>query len=174
MTNTNPVLETIFNRRSIRRYSPEPLSREMLELLVRAGMYAPSGKNKRSWQFIVCDERNVIDKIRDVHPYGAMLENCPACIFICGDRNAESSKNYFLEDCAAATQNILLAAKSLGLGTCWLGVRPSETEMIHKYQEMFNLPENIIPFNFIAVGTPAMETQMPDRFEEEKLHWNMW
>lgn len=171
---TNPVLETIFKRRSIRRYNPDPVPRETLELLVRAGMYAPSAHDRRTWHFIVCDEREVIDRLRAAHPYAKMLEICPACIFVCGDREAEAEKNYYLEDCSAAAQNILLAATSLGLGTCWMGIRPADPEMQRGFHELFSLPENIAPFCLIAVGPPAVEKETPERFEAEKLHWNKW
>lgn len=165
------ALEVLFTRRSIRRYTDEAVNDEQLRTILEAGMNAPSANNRQPWHFIVVDDRAKIQGIMDVHPYSKMLAEAPIAIVVCGD--TEVSRQYWPQDCAAATENILLAARALGLGTVWMGVYPRDDRVagIHK---LFNLPDHVTPLALIAVGHPAEDKGRVDRWQEEKVHRNTW
>ncbi len=119
------VLEAIFTRRSIRRFENRPVSPEIVEQLLKAAMYAPSARNTQSWHFVVITDRQLLDAVPTFHPYAAMIREAPLAILVCGDEQLEPRTAYWVENCSAATQNILLAAHGLGLGAVWLGIYPN-------------------------------------------------
>ena len=169
----NPVIDAILKRRSIRRYSGETVNKSDIQLMLKAGMYAPSARNEQPWHFLVINERALLSRITEIHPYASMLPGAELAILVCGDENLELSKGYWSVDCAAATQNILLAAHALGLGAVWLGVYPRK-ERQKGIRELFNLPDHIHPFSLVSVGYPAEEKICPDRFKKERIRWNQW
>jgi nitroreductase len=169
----NPVIDALLKRRSIRRYNPEPVDKSDIRLMLKAGMYAPSARNEQPWHFIVIDDRGLLDRIREAHPYASMLSGAALAILVCGDENLELSKGYWPVDCSAATQNILLAAHALGLGAVWLGVYPRQ-ERQSSIRGIIDLPDHVHPFSLISVGHPAEDKSMPDRFKEERIRWNEW
>jgi nitroreductase len=136
-------------------------------------MYAPSARNQQPWHFLVIDERPLLGRIREIHPYASMLSDAELAILVLGDTTLELSRGYWPVDCAAATQNILLAAHALGLGAVWLGVYPRE-ERQKGIHGLFNLPGHVHPFAIISVGIPAEEKPFPERFKEERIQWNEW
>jgi len=152
--------ELIENRRSIRKYIPgKPVTREQLDRLLGAAMMAPSACNSRPWEFIAITKRETLDYIAEIHPYASMCKTASAAIIVVAVPQTGRPEGYFPQDCGAATQNILLEAVSMGLGTCWCGVYP-RNERITSLREYFGIPENKIPFNVIAIGTPD---EKPDR-----------
>lgn len=167
------LIQGILTRRSIRKYKPLPVLEAAVDILLQAAMYAPSARNEQPWHFIVAEDRNLLNLIRDTHPYAAMLSEAPLAIIICGDLTLEKSPGYWPVDCAAATQNILLAAHGIGLGAVWLGVypRPERQEAIRK---IFNLPDHIQPFAIVAVGQADETKENPERFMPERIHKNAW
>ncbi|HEC44955.1 MAG TPA: nitroreductase family protein [Bacteroides sp.] len=169
----NPVIDAILKRRSIRAYSGKPVDKSTIKELLIAGMYAPSARNQQPWHFIIIDERQLLDRIRAIHPYASMLKAAEFAILVCGDEDLELSKGYWSVDCAASTQNILLAAHALGLGAVWLGVYPRK-ERQKEIREIFDFPSHIHPFSLISVGYPAESKSVPDRFKEDRIRWNKW
>lgn len=167
------AIEAILARRSIRRFTEEPLDDETVELLLRAAMSAPSAHNQQPWEFIVIDDRQTLDSIPSFHPYSKMLLQAPAAILVCGRTRDLTAQVFWPQDCAAATQNILIAATALGIGSVWLGVFPHDL-LIEKTRERFNIPEEITPFSFVALGHPAEEKKPSDRFEPNRIHHNRW
>ncbi|MGD0341442.1 MAG: nitroreductase family protein [Bacteroidales bacterium] len=168
------LYEGIISRRSIRNYTGEIVDEEIIRSIIKAGMYAPSARNKRPWHFIVIDDRSVMKQIMDVHPYSSMLAQASHAIVVCGDKNLENGPGYYKLDCSAASQNILLASHSKGLGAVWLGVEPRE-ERIKAISNILGLPSNIAPVSIISIGIPARRnTGIPDRFEEKKIRRNKW
>ena len=156
----------IENRRSIRKYkSGKSVAKEQLKQLLGAAMMAPSARNLRPWEFIAVTDRKTLDEIMKIHPYTTMLETAGAAIIVVAVPQAETSVNYFPQDCAAATLNILLEAVSQGLGTCWCGVYPHR-DRTAPLQKLFHLSGEKIPFNVIAVGVPD-ETPGPRGFYDE-------
>lgn len=168
----NPVLETLYDRRSIRDYKETPVPEDLVLEILKAAQYAPSARNTRPWHFVVVTDRELINTLRSRHPYASMLEKAPVCIVVCGDES-KATPGYWMIDCAAATENMLLAAKALGLGTCWMGVAPRE-ERMSAVTEVLHLPEGIKPFAMVAVGYPAREPARPNRFEASRIHYNGW
>lgn len=168
-------MEAIVKRRSIRKYTDEPVSEEAVQALLEAGMCAPSAGNERPWHFLVIEERALLEEIMKVHPFSSMLKEAPLAILVCADVNCDKypGTNYWIQDCAAATENILIEAQERGLGTCWLGVYP-KTERVEGIRKIFTLPENIFPFCVIAVGHPGETKPTVERFDQTRVHRNKW
>jgi nitroreductase len=167
-------IETIYARRSIRKYQDRPVEKEKLETLLKAAMAAPSAMNNRPWEFVVVTEPEKMEAIRSALMFGK--HNAPAAIAVCaktaGLRNPISAK-YWVQDCSAATENILLAAVGLGLGSVWLGVHP-----VHNFSKriakVLNLPPNITPLNVIYVGYPAEEKAPRTQYDDKRVHWERY
>jgi nitroreductase len=173
MESSNPVIDAILKRRSIRRYRSGTVDKSRIKKLLIAGMYAPSARNQQPWHFLVIEDRAALERIREVHPYASMLSGAALAVLVCGDEKLENIEGYRAIDCAAATQNILLAAHSLGLGAVWLGVYPREKRQAD-IREIFSLPAHIHPFSLVSLGHPAEVKPVPDRVREERIHWNSW
>ena len=167
------AIDCILTRRSIRKYTDEVVSEKDIEVLLKAASYAPSANNYQPWQFIVITEREILDKISIIHPYAKMLAHAPLAIMVCGDFDIQTEIGYQVVDCSAATQNILLAANAIGLGSVWLGLYPRK-ERIENIIKLFDLPENITPITLISIGHPTEDKLIPERFNKEKIHYNNW
>jgi len=167
------TLRTIQARRSIRRYTAEKIDGETIRKVLEAGMAAPSAGNQQPWHFIVLDDRTVLDAVPEHHPHSSMIREAPVAILVCGDISAEKHQGYWVQDCAAATQNMLLAVTDLGLGAVWLGVYPRE-DRVRGLRGLLGLPEHIIPFSLIPIGRPAEEKPPAGRFDSGRIHYNRW
>lgn len=167
------TLETIFTRRSIRKFTNKAVDPKLIETLLQAAMSAPSANNQQAWRFIVINDRNVLNEIPKYHPSSQMCLEAQAAIVTCIDPSLEKSKGWVVQDLAAATQNILLAARALGLGAVWLGVYPRE-DRVSGVKKLFALPENIIPFSIIPIGYTDIEQNSIDRFDSTRIHYNKW
>ncbi|MCD8264690.1 MAG: nitroreductase family protein [Tannerellaceae bacterium] len=110
----NETLHTIFNRKSVRQYTEKPVEKEKIEILLKAGMAAPSSMDNRPWVFVVVTDRAMLNTMAEGLPYAKMLKETKQAIVVCGDTTL-SPRNWFI-DCSAVTQNILLAAESMELG----------------------------------------------------------
>lgn len=165
------MLQAMFDRRSVRHYKNTPIPKETLDKILEAAMYAPTANNIQPWHFIVVDDRRMLEKIMQSHPYTRMLTTAPVAIIPCGD--VSLSRDYWFEDCSAATQNILLAAREFGLGSCWCGVYPQK-ERMDSISSIFSLPGNIAPFAVIAIGEPDEDRERPIRFNPARVHFNKW
>lgn len=165
------ALETIFTRRSIRKYTPEPVAEADVKTLLDAAMNAPSANNRHPWHFIVVTDRSVLNAIMDVHPYSKMLAEAPLAVVVCGDTAVSDS--YWQQDCAAAAENLLLAARALDLGTVWLGVFPRE-DRVTGVRKLFTLPDHIQPLCIVAVGRPNEQKGRVERYDAAKVHRNRW
>jgi nitroreductase len=166
-------MSVIFKRRSIRKYKDKVLPEEVIEKLLRAGMAAPSAGNAQPWHFIVIDDKNLLDEIPNFHPSSKMLKEVSHAIVVCGDLSLEKARGYWIQDCSAATQNILLMATELGLGSVWLGVHPIE-ERVNGVRKLLQIPEGIIPLSIIAVGYADESKEPVDRYNVERIHNNKW
>lgn len=172
-TQNGVYMKEIFERRSIRRYTEEEVSEEMVKELLMAAMAAPSAGNGQAWEFIVVRDKLVFESIMQVHPYSKMLKEASVAIIVCGNTSKEYYDGYWVQDCAAATQNILLMATHLGLGSVWLGVYPS-TERVAEIKDILCIPEGVNPLNIIAVGFPAEKKSPENRYTESKIHHERW
>ena len=166
-------MKTIYKRRSIRKYLDKPVDSKIINDLIKAGMNAPSAGNERPWEFIVVDDSTILKQIPHVHPYAAMTKEAPVAIIVCADVNRFNHGEFWVQDCSAATQNILLEIAHRDLGGVWVGVYPKE-DRVKGLKELLNIPGNIIPFSLIPFGYAAEEKAENDRFEKEKIHFNKW
>jgi len=167
------ALEMILTRHSIRKYENKPISAEMIETVLRAGMHAPSAGNEMPWEFVLIDDRATLDKVPGVHPYAQMITSAPVAILICGDLSREKYAGYWVQDCSAAAQNVLLAAHALGLGAVWLGIHPL-VERVTGFRRLFGLPEKIVPLCLIPIGYPAENKGQDDRYDFKRVRKNHW
>jgi nitroreductase len=167
--------EAILSRRSIRKYQNRPIEDELIERLIRAGMSAPSAHNEQPWHFVVIKDRAILDEIPKFHPYAKMLSEAPVAISVCADHALEKdpTAGYWIQDCSAATQNILLAAHALGLGACWLGIHPREKRKT-ELRKLLHLPESVEAFSVIALGYPAEDKKPSASFTPDRIHQNQW
>ena len=122
------VLNFIMSRRSVRKFTDEPVSQEDIDIILKAAMSAPSARNDKPWAYVVVQKREVLDKLADAHPYGKMLGEATLAIAVVGKKDAD----YWIHDCSASTENILLAVSGLGLGGVWLGIHPDRIEWTGK------------------------------------------
>jgi nitroreductase len=167
------VDDPILRRRSIRKYTDEPVTDEHVEALLRAAMAAPSAGNQQPWQFVVVRDHHVLTAITEVHPYSSMLPKAQVAILICGDPAAGKWPQMWDQDCAAATQNVLIAAEQLGLGSVWLGVHPI-AERIEGIRALLGIPRHIVPFALLPVGWPAERKDPAERFDAARVHHERW
>lgn len=167
------ALTCILTRRSIRKFTGEPISDEQLHTILRAGMSAPTAMNTRPWQFVVMKNPETLHTITKAHPYSKMLPKAGCAILVCGDSKRNENLYYLAEDCSAAIENMLLAAHALGLGAVWLGVFPRD-ERVAALRELTGLPEDIWPMGMVAVGVPDEVKDATVRYEEDKVHFEKW
>ena len=165
------MIDTILARRSVRRYVSEPVTEGQTGCLLEAAMAAPSANNSKPWHFVVVRERAKLDLLADIHPYAKMLRQATLCIVPCGAPSLD--KGYWVQDLSASTENILLAAVGLGLGTCWCGVHPRE-QRVKAVRQALGIPGNIVPFCLIAVGHPAEQKEPRTQYDESRVHREQW
>ncbi len=167
------IQEALLNRRSIRKYKNQKINKEDIDKILKAAMYAPSAMNLQAWQFIVIEDKDVlIETIKSI-PYAEMLKQSAAAILVCGDSSIEKNESWLLQNCSAVTENILLSAYGLGIGSCWIGIHGME-EIVRNIKQQFKLPENIVPVSLISLGYPDENVKAEERFKEEKIHFNKW
>ena len=173
----NETVNNIMNRCSIRSYKDTPVDKATIEILLKAGMAAPSASNRQPWEIIVVTEQGTREQLVKTSPNAKMLLQAPVCIIVCGNSERfypdPNVHVYWAEDCSAVTENILVAAQSLGLGTCWCGVFPRK-ERIAAVSKVLGLPEGITPFNLIALGYPNEDPHVKDKWRQERVHWEGW
>lgn len=168
--------DNIMSRTSIRMYTSEPVSRGAVDSLLRAGMAAPTAANKQPWTFLVIDHRDMLDSISTMAPGWVPVGRAPMAIVVCGDTDKAlegEAAAYWVQDCAAVSENILLAANAMGLGAVWCGVYPVESN-VGKLSEYLRMMPNIIPLNIIAIGHPAEHPAPKDKFDTTAVSYNWW
>ena len=179
----NETITNILTRVTVRRFTDEPVSDEALHILLQAAMAAPSSMNLQPWHFIVVNNSILIDELTDKLPYAKMLKEAGLGIIVCGDvslyervnlTTGEDNTLYWVQDCSAATENMLLAAHSIGLGAVWTGIYPLENR-ISLLKKLLNIPENLIPLNIVVLGHPATSLGLAkDKWKPERIHYNQY
>lgn len=170
------VLNTILKRTSIRSYENKTVEKEKIEKLLRAGMAAPTAMNKQPWHFVVITDKGQLQKLSEANPYAAMAAKAPLAIVVCGDMNKAAEGNareFWIQDCSAATENILLAATGMGLGSVWTGTYPSK-ERCADVAKVLGLPESLIPLNTIVIGYPDADVSPKDKWNTENISYNTY
>jgi nitroreductase len=167
------TLKAIHTRRSIRKYLDRPVPEELIQKLLAAAMQAPSARNQQPWHFVVIDDRKTLAAITNFMPNAAMAADAPLAILVCADLALEKSEGYWVVDCAAAVENMLLAAHDAGLGAVWCGVYPREPRM-QGLRRLMGLPENIMAHSLVVVGFPGEHVSPEDRYRSERVRRNRW
>jgi nitroreductase len=167
------VLEAIFTRRSVRKFTGVPASADNVNTILRAGSYAPSAHNHQPWHFVVIRASATLEAIAAGHPYAKMMPQAGCCIVVCGDKERQGTVGFLVEDCSAAIQNMLLAAHGLGLGAVWCGLYPVP-ELTRLIGGLLHLPESVIPIGMIAVGHKLEERTTDERFDPGRVHLETW
>jgi len=167
------AMTALYSRRSIRQYTSKHIPDSLMQDILRAAMCAPSAGNERPWHFIVLTERAMLDEIPRFHPYAAMIKQAHTAVLVCGDVSLEKHKGSWVLDCAAATQNLLLAAHAKGLGAVWCGVYPTDDRMLH-FRKLLSLPEHILAFSLVPLGFPNEVKEAVERFDASRIHTNRW
>jgi nitroreductase len=166
-------MEAILTRRSIRKYTDQPVSDALITDLLRAAMAAPSAGNQQPWQFVVVRDRAVLEVVAGANPYGGMARDAQVAVIVCGDLERESRPGFWVQDCAAATENLLVAANAAGLGAVWCGTFPRE-ERMKPIAAVLGLPEHVIPFSVVPIGYPAEQPAKLDRYDPGRVHFDRW
>jgi len=166
----NETINAIHNRKSVRNYTDQPIKTEDLIALVKAGMAAPSGMDRRPWEFYILQDKEQMSILAQQLPYAKMLEKAQAAIIVFGNPDISS---YWYLDCSAATQNILIAAESLGLGAVWTAAYPYEERMA-AIIDTLNTPEPYRPLALIPIGYPVGTEKPKDKWDEAKVHIGKW
>ncbi|MCM1029129.1 MAG: nitroreductase family protein [Pseudoflavonifractor sp.] len=175
LSGSEAVMYNILTRTSVRQFTSEPVSIDTLNTLVRAGMAAPTALNKQPWEFVVVNEHPLLDSLAAAHPH-SNLATAAAAIIVCGNMQKTmegKGREYWIQDCSAATENILLAAHSMGLGAVWCGVYPME-ERVEAVSKALGLPAYIIPLNVVTLGHPDGTIEPKDKWNPEAIHFNAW
>lgn len=170
----HPQLEIIYERRSIRIFERKEVEKDKLEELMRAAMAAPSASNGQPWEFIIVTDPDKLSQLRSKLEHGKY--NAPAAIAVLANLSIakkESSFRFWVQDCSAATENILLAATGLGLGSVWIGAHPKEDVKDH-IRKILEIPEQVHVLNLIYVGYPAEEKSPRTQYEQERVHWQKY
>jgi nitroreductase len=170
------VMKNILERKSVRTYAKREVSEDQLNQLLKAAMAAPSARNSQPWAFVVINKREILNNLSSLLPNAKMLSEAQAAIIVCGNMEKAlegEGREFWVQDCSAATQNILLAAESMGLGAVWTGAYPRK-EIIKTIQEALKLPEHIIPLNVIPIGWQTGKEKPKEKYTQENIHWNGW
>ncbi len=168
----NTFIEVILTRKSIRKFTEEKVSKETLELLLTAAMNAPSACNQQSWYFIIVADQEKLRKLSELHDGVKFVKDAPIAVIICGQPSAAILDYYWADDCAAATQNLLLAAHSLGLGATWTGINRQDSLAVQLYRENIGIPKQYFPFAMVPIGYPAEQTVSNNKYDEKKILWD--
>lgn len=143
--------------------------------MLKAGMAAPTSKNSQPWEFVVVTDRDLLETFPTFNPGARMAPEGQLAIIVCGTRERETSPNSWIIDCAAATENILLAAHAMGLGAVWCGAYPNnDSDRVGKMKELLNLPEDVFALNVIVIGYPDSEPVIKDKWRPDRVHYNRY
>jgi nitroreductase len=167
-------LAIIYKRRSIRSFTSEAVPRDLLQELLRAAMAAPSAVNRQPWEFVVVSQPAQLNLLQNILPYG----NYPAAaaVVVCGRPDLaqnEPDGNFWVQDCSAATENLLIAAAGLGLGAVWTAVFPKQ-ELIRQVNHTLGIPSNVIPLNVLLIGWPGEQKPARSQYREDRVHWEQY
>lgn len=167
----NEAIANIMTRSSVRSYTDEAVSSDDIETMLRAASAAPTAMDKRPWHFVVVDRREMLDSLAEALPYAKMLKEAPLCILVCGDMEKAiegDGRDYWVQDCSAATENLLLAAHALDLGAVWCGVYPI-AERISTVRSLLKLPASLEPLNAVVIGHPSGEPKVKDKWTSDAV-----
>jgi nitroreductase len=166
------ALQAILTRRSVRKYAGKPVGDETVKTLLEAAVAAPSAHNKQPWHFIIIRDRATLTKIPEYHQYSKMLESAALAVVVCADSKVQET-DFWIEDCSAATENMLIAANALGLGAVWLGVHPSR-QLMEDTRKLLGIPGHVNPLCIVSLGYPSEQKPPRQNYNPERVHADKW
>ncbi len=166
-------MKAILTRRSIRIFRPEPIEPEAIRSILEAAMHAPSAGNQQPWRFVLIQDREALQAVAIDHPYASAVESCPLAVLVCAATRDLPHPDFWAVDCAAATENLLLAAHMLGLGSVWVGLYPKRDRMAI-LSRLVHLPDDVEPFALVPLGHPQERPEQPDRYRPEWIRTERW
>jgi len=166
-------MDAILLRRSIRKYTSKPVPEGVVRDILKAAMSAPSAGDERPWEFIVIRDKNILEELMKVHPYAQMLNETSVAIVVCGHVKTEVYSDFWVQGCAAATENILIEATAKGLGCVWLGIYPMQ-DRVSGIKKLLGIPEDVMPLALVPLGYPAEKKKAENRFDVCRIHDDKW
>ncbi len=167
------TFETLYNRRSVRKYAADkPVTDAALHEILTAAMYAPSAMNKQSWEFVVVRDPEVLQQVKTLHPHAPFVTDAGTAVFVCANED-QAYEGYGIVDASLAAENLMLAAHALGYGTCFCGIAPNAGRE-GEFAQLFGMPQSVRPIGLIVLGTSAVTTPKPERFNADKVHFDRW
>jgi nitroreductase len=167
------ALEALKTRRSIRKYENRSISDDRIKEILSCAMFAPSAFDYQPWHFLVINKKEIFNDILKVATHAEMIKEASHVIIICGDKKLEENDGLLIQDISAATENLLLAAHSIGLGSVWVGIYPFD-EIVQGIKKLFNIPDNIIPVSMAVLGYANEKPEQPERYKQDRIHLNNW
>lgn len=168
------AMQCILTRRSIRQYTGEPITRQQLDEILKAAMYAPSAMKRLPWHFIVIEDKARLEEVTKVRPYAAFAPQAGCAVLVCADRKCNDNLTHLIQDTSAAIENMLLAAHAMGLGTCWCGVYSDEARC-ENFRKLCNIESrDILPMSLVVIGHPAQTPAQPQRMDDTRIHREVW
>ncbi|MFH2110612.1 MAG: nitroreductase family protein [Candidatus Bathyarchaeota archaeon] len=166
-------MKAILGRRSIRKFTGETVPDEDVNRFLEAAMAAPSACNQQPWHYVVVRSRETFKRIMEAQPYTRMLEKASVAVVVCADPELQTCPGFWVQDCSAATENLLLAVHALGYGATWCGLYPND-DVVWKVREMLGLPKQVHPLCVVAIGVPDEEKPPANRYRQDRVHEEKW
>ena len=167
------TIKAIKTRRAIRQFKDKEVPDKIIKEILSAAMHAPSAHNEQPWQFVVIKDKETMKKMQKLSPWLGMLDTAPAAILVCGDKKLEKAEGYWVQDCSACAMLLWISAHDQGLGAVWCGIYPRE-DRVKGFQELLDLPKQVIPLCLMPIGYPAEKKTREDRYKEERIHEDKW
>jgi nitroreductase len=162
------AIELFLKRRSVRKFNADPVPEDLIQQLLRAAMAAPSAVNNRPWEFVVVNEPSALQSLKRQLPLGQY--NAPLAVVVIGNPRNSFGERFWIQDCSAAMENLLLAAVNLGLGGVWIGIHPIAT-LVKRVRSELGIPEQAIPLGIALIGYPAERKKPRDQYDAKRIHW---
>jgi len=166
-------MNNIFKRQSVRKYLDKPIEKEKIEILLKAGMQAPSAANQQPWEFLIITDKEKLQALSGMSPYAKPVAKCSVAFVLLGNLETANFPGSWQQDMAAAAENILLEATDLDLGGVWLGVAPEKDRMDY-ITKLFDLPEKIKPFCLLSIGYPDEAQKISERYDASRVHYEKY
>ena len=166
-------MDIALSRTHVRSFTDRPVCRDAVRQLLQAAMAAHSAGDERPWHFVVVDDPETRQEFAEIHPFAHPVSQAPIALLVCGDLTLQKLSGFWVQDCAAAAEDILIAAQSLGLGAVWLGIYPVEGR-VQGFRKLLDLPPHVVPFALIPVGYPAEQNGLKYRYDESRVHFGRW
>lgn len=169
----NETIQNIKKRRSIRKFTNDPVAPKDIQTLLECAMAAPTARNQQAFRFVVIDDPKILNQVAQNIEHAKMCHSANKAIVVCSEVVNEMQELYWIHDSAAATQNILLAATSLGIGSVWVAIHPRQ-QKVEFMKALLNLPTGIEPLSLVALGVGDEQKPPNERYDSKKVHYNGW